>query len=57
MSESALYRVVLRGIVLPCIKYIWMHCILEFALVYQVKDSSNVFIMLLIPLGIVTAAG
>ena len=34
-----------------------MHCILEISQTYGMKDSSNTFLLLLLPLGLVTAAG
>ena len=51
----------LLGILLPCIKYVWIHLFLHAALVFHGMESETfkegLYLMLILPLAFTTAAG
>ena len=50
-------RIAIRGVYLPFVKYVWVHLILTSIEGLHVDHEKNQFLILTIPMAVVTAAG
>ena len=58
LPEDAFYtRCLMRGFTLPCIKYVWLHCIIVVTEIIDVPHKEEQFLVTTIPLALVTATG
>mmetsp|Transcript_47831 Transcript_47831/g.133091 ORF Transcript_47831/g.133091 Transcript_47831/m.133091 type:complete len:146 (+) Transcript_47831:895-1332(+) len=56
-STHFITRIAIRGVYLPFVKYVWVHLILTAIEGLHVDHEKNRFLILTIPMAVVTAAG
>lgn len=56
-STSIIFRIIVRGVCLPSIKYVWIHAMLMAIERLPIKHKEDAFVVFTIPISLVTGAG